>query len=239
MGIRNRFYTPATAKAILSWRILVGIGVGVVTAVAGVPIWLAVLLGLAVYAGSVALAMPRGARVPRLDAFALGEPWRHFVHNARLAAGRMHAAVGDTPDGPLRQQLASIAEQIDRGVTETWGIARRGDAIDDAVRSLDPTTLQSKLAHAQRRTAAEPSPDHDAAVASIQAQIDSAERLQRQSSDTAAKLALAQTRFDELVARAAEVRIGTVDTDQYARDIDDLVVRLQALHLAVEETRNT
>lgn len=239
MALRDRFYTPATAKAILSWRIALGIGAGVVTALLGAPIWLAVLLGVVAYAGSVALAMPRRPTSPRIDAFALGEPWRHFVHNARLAATRMHDAVDGTPEGPLRKRLASISDQIDRGVAETWEIARRGDAIDDAVRGLDPATLQSKLAHAQRRAASDPSPDHEAAVASVRAQLDSAQRLQRQSADTAAKLGLAQTRFDELVARAAEVRIGTVDTDEYARDIDDLVVQLEALHLAVEETRGT
>jgi len=93
MTLRDRFYTPATAKAILSWRILLGLGVGVVVGAVGAPIWLAVVAGVATYAVSVALAMPRGSGGPRIDAFALGEPWRHYVHNARLAAGRMRAAV--------------------------------------------------------------------------------------------------------------------------------------------------
>lgn len=239
MTLRDRFYTPATAKAILSWRILLGLGVGVVVGVVGAPIWLAVVAGVATYAVSVALAMPRGGGGPRIDAFALGEPWRHYVHNARLAAGRMRAAVDATPAGPLRKRLTAIADQIDSGLAETWEIARRGDAIDDVVRGLDPTTLRSKLDHAQRRAAADPSPAHDAAVTSIQAQLDSAERLQHQSAETASKLGLAQTRFDELVARAAEVRIGSVDTDEYERDIDDLVVQLRSLHMAVEETRET
>ena len=42
MTLRDRFYTPATAKAILSWRILLGLGVGVVVGAVGAPIWLAV-----------------------------------------------------------------------------------------------------------------------------------------------------------------------------------------------------
>ena len=46
-----------------------------------------------------------------------------------------------------------------------------------------------------------------------------------------------ETRLDELVARASEVRIGTVDTANYQRDVDDLVIQLEALHQAVEETR--
>ena len=40
-----------------------------------------------------------------------------------------------------------------------------------------------------------------------------------------------------VVARASEVRLGAVDTDSYRRDVDELVIKLEALHQAVEETR--
>jgi hypothetical protein len=39
------------------------------------------------------------------------------------------------------------------------------------------------------------------------------------------------------VARAAEVSIGASDTDAYATDVNDLVVEIEAMRLAVEETR--
>jgi hypothetical protein len=76
-------------------------------------------------------------------------------------------------------------------------------------------------------------------VASIERQLESADRLRRQSEETASSLRRTQTQLDELVARAAEVQIGTADTASYARDVDDLVVRLEALHQAVEETRTS
>ena len=73
-------------------------------------------------------------------------------------------------------------------------------------------------------------------VESVERQLASADRLKQQSEQTAASLRLTQTRLDELVARAAEVRVGTFDTDTYARDVDDLVIQLEALHQAVAET---
>jgi hypothetical protein len=50
-------------------------------------------------------------------------------------------------------------------------------------------------------------------------------------------LRLTQTQLDELVARASEVQVGAIDTAAYQREVDQLVVKLEALHLAVEETR--
>jgi hypothetical protein len=41
------------------------------------------------------------------------------------------------------------------------------------------------------------------------------------------------------VARAAEVSIGPGDTDAYANDVDDLVVEIEAMRLAVEDMRTT
>ena len=66
MGFRDRFYTPTTAKAILSWRIAGRRRVGVVGRPDRPPIrcWRD-RFGVAVYAASVLLAMPRRRRAPR------------------------------------------------------------------------------------------------------------------------------------------------------------------------------
>ena len=239
MGLRDRFYTPATAKAILSWRIAVGVGVGVAVGVAGLPIAVAIVGGTAVYAGLVTAAMPKDHRRPAIDPFVLSEPWRQFIQSAQGSARRLRETVDGTSDGPLKQTLQGIADQLDHGFDEAWQIARRGDEIDDAVRRLDPTTLRSKLATLQQRAALSPSTEADAAIASVERQLQSAERLKQQSEKTAATLRLTQTQLDELVARASEVRVGAVDTDSYARDVDDLVIKLEALHQAVEETRTS
>lgn len=237
MGFRDRFYTATTARAIMSWRIPVAIGVGAAVGVAGAPVGVAIAVGAALYAALVGAAMPRRPSTPAIDPFVLSEPWRRIVQDAQAAGRKLRETVAGVDDGPLKESLLAIVEQLERGLGEAWEVARRGDEIDDAVRRLDPTSLRSKLASAEARRAEAATPDAEAAVASVRRQLESADRLKAQSAETAASLRLTQTQLDELVARASEVRIGAVDTDAYRRDVDDLVIRLEALHRAVEETR--
>lgn len=237
MRLRDRFFTPQTATAILSWRILVGIGVGVAMAVAGLPVGVSVAAAVGVYVATVAAAMPRAPERPRIDPFVLSEPWRKIVQDAQSSRRRLDETVRSADDGPLKDTMIDIVRQLEHGLAEGWAIARRGDEIDDAVRRLDRPRLRSRLDGARERAAADPSPEHEAAVESIERQLESADRLASESAETAATLRLTQTRLDELVARASEVKIGAVDTAAYRQEVDDLVIRLEALHQAVEETR--
>lgn len=240
MGSRDRFLTTRTARAIVSWRPLLGVGVGVALAIAGLPVGVAIGVGVAICVATVGAALSDDADQtdrPAVDPFAIGEPWRHIIQRAQSTERKMHDTVARMPHGPLRATMTDIADQVGRGVEEAWAVACRGDEIDDAVRRLEPTALRSRLAAAEERTADEPSDDALAAVASLRRQLESAERLQRLADETAASLRRTQTQLDELVARASEMQIGSVDTDGYRREVDELVVRLQALHLAVEETR--
>lgn len=229
MGFRDRFYTPTTAEAILSWRLLLGVGVAAGSMLLGLHPALAVALGLAVYGISVAVAMPRDTRV-RIDPFAVQEPWRQFVQGAQQSASKLRQTIDATGDGPLKDRMQGVREKLERGLDETWRIARRGHEIDQAVHRLDPTALRSKLESLQATAGA------DEAVASVESQLESVGRLKEQSTRTSNRLRLTQTRLDELVARAAEVSIGAGDTDAYEHDVDDLVVELEGLRLAVEET---
>jgi hypothetical protein len=237
MGFRDRFFTPRTAKAILSWRIGVGIAVAAALAVAGAALAVSIAVGLAVYVATVAIAMPKGEPKIRIDPFVLSEPWRQLVQGSQSAQRKLRATIDAVGAGPLRTQLDSIAAQLERGLEDAWRIAQRGDEIDDAVRTIDPTALRSKLATLEQRASTSPSPDADAAIASVRGQLESADRLKQQSADTAAGLRLTQTKLDELVARASEVRVGAADTDTYAHDVDDVVLQLEALRQAIEETR--
>lgn len=235
MAFRDRFFTPQTAKAIMSWRLLVALGVGVAVGFANVGAGIGV--GVALYAGLVGAAMPKGAQRPNIDPFVLSEPWRRIMQQAVGAGRKLRATVDATGEGPLKATMREIADQLEHGLDEAWLIARRGDEIDDAVRRLDPTALRSKLASMRERAAGDPSPDTDAAIDSVERQLETAERLKQLSAETAASLRLSQTQLDELVARASEVGIGSTDREAYAREVDDLVIKLEALHQAVEETR--
>lgn len=237
MAFRDRFYTPQTARAILSWRILAGIGATAALLAFGVAWPIATATGVVVYAGSVVAAMPRGPRRPRIDPFTVQEPWRQFVHGAQSAATRLHQTVDGATEGPLRDRISAIVAKLDHGLDETWRIARRGHEIDETVRRLDPTALRSRLDSLQRRSREDGSEELATAIESVEGQLATTERLKQQSTRAANTLRLTQTRLDELVARAAEVTVGAGDTDAYEHDVEDLVVELEALRLAVEETR--
>jgi hypothetical protein len=239
MRLRDRFFTPATAAAIMSWRIALGLAVVVVAALAGAPVAVALAVGVAVYVASVAIAMPRRRSMPPMDPFTLGEPWRRYVQGTQRATTRLHDAVAATRAGPLRDRLHSIADRIDHGLVESWYVAKRGDEIDDAIRRLDPTTLRSRLEDFREQARTDDSSELAAAIGSIERQLESADRLQELSERTAARLRLTQTRFEELVARAEEVSVGSVDTEAYAHDVDILVDEVEGLRLAVEETRDS
>jgi hypothetical protein len=239
MSFRDRFFTPRTAKAILSWRILVGVGVAVALAFTPIGVPAAIGIGVLAYVGSVVAAMPKGAKAPRIDPFTLSEPWRQMVQGAQGAGRRLHETVKGTPAGPLRDRLDGIVGRIDGAVAECWEIARRGDDIDEAITRLDQTALRSKLDTLRAQAETAPSDDLAAAIVSAEGQVASVERLKELSAQTAGRLRLTQTRLDEIVARAAEVSIGAGDTDAYANDVDDLVIEIEAMRLAVEDTRST
>lgn len=236
MGFRDRFLTPTTAKAILSWRIGLGVGIAVVLALLGLPVGFAVVLGAGTYAGAVLAAMPRGPRRPAIDPFVLSEPWRTLMQDAQGSGRKLRRAIDGMDDGPLKDSLASIAQQLDHGLDDAWEIAKRGDEIDDVVRNLEPTRLRSRLGTLQAQAAAMPSAETAAAIASVESQLATTARLEQRSAETATTLRHTQVQLDELVARASEVRAGVADTRSYADDVDQLVVRLRALHEAVEET---
>jgi hypothetical protein len=235
MGVRDRFFTATTARAILSWRLLVGAAAGVVVGLLGVP-WLgAAAIGAAVYVGAVALAMPKPARRPHVDPFALSEPWRQFVQSAQRSKRRLAETVRTTRAGPLRDRLQGVVDRLDEAIADSWQIARRGDEIDAAVRVLDPPRLRTRLESLRTQASSAPSDDLAAAIASVESQLASAERLKQLSSSTVDRLRLSEARLDELVSRAAEVSIGASDTADFTSDVNDLVLELEGLRLAVQE----
>lgn len=235
MAWRDRFFTPQTARAILSWRLLLGVAGGVTAGLIGLPIVAAVAVGLGLYAASVAIAMPRAPKVAAIDPFTVGEPWRHFVKDAQRARQQLHATVRETPAGPLRDRLASIAGRLDAGLQQGWQIAKRGHEIDAMVRRLDPPRLRSRRDALAAQDAR--STDVDSALASVESQLATADRLKALSASTADRLRLNQARLDELVARTAEVSIGAASTDTYAGEVDELVLELESLRQAVQEVQ--
>ena len=234
-SFRDRFWTPTTARAVLSWRILLGVAAGVIAGIAGVPVVGAIAIGVAVYVGAVLLAVPRKQPKVAVDPFSVGEPWRQFAQAGQRSSRRLTETVRSIAPGPLRDRLQDIADRLDEGLREGWEVAKRGDQIDHAVRTLDPPRLRSRLDTLRKQAAAGSTENLAAAIESTEGQLASAERMKQRSAETADQLRLTQSRLDELVARAAEVSIGASDTDRFAHDVDDLVLELEGLHQAVLE----
>src|SRR5918994_330650 len=146
-SFRDRFFTAQVARAITSpLGILLGGGVAAATIVAGAPLVAALPLGVAVWAGKVALSIPRQRRGERIDPFTLQEPWRRYVQEALQARNRIDEAVGRTRPGPLRDHLAEIAARMHTGVEECWLIAKRGQTLVEARRGIDVAGVDRQLA---------------------------------------------------------------------------------------------
>jgi hypothetical protein len=232
MSFGDRFFTPQTARALLSWRILLAAVIGVIAGVLGLNPGAAVGLGLAVYAATVLAAMP-SARTPAIDPFTLSEPWRRFVQGARRSRGALHETLRNTAEGPLKDRLTDIASRLDSAIDESWTIAKRGDRIDEAIKRIDPVRLRAQLETLRASGAGE---SGAAAIESVESQLAGADRLKALSASTADRLRLTQVRLDELVARAAEVSVGRTDEATYEHDVDNLVIELEGLRQAIAET---
>jgi hypothetical protein len=167
-----------------------------------------------------------GARpAPAIDPFTVGERWRRHVTAANGALRRYREIVAATPPGPRRDQLAAITRQVEHGVGECGLIAKRGHELDKAAARIDVTTLRTRLA----------ATDDPTAKASLQAQLDAGERLRAMRDDADEQLARLNDRLGELVARAAEVGAAGSAPAELGTALDDVVTRLEALRLAIDE----
>lgn len=165
----------------------------------------------------------------RIDAFAIGEPWRQHVAAAQSAQRRFARMVSTLDAGPLKARMAEIGRQVDRGVDECWQIAKRGDQLDDTIRQLDGASLQASFDRATDETQ----------QASLRSQLDSVDRVRAARNQTDQRLRGLQTQLGELVSRAAEVTTGIDNTAELGSAVDDVVTQLEALGQAVDEVNNT
>jgi chromosome segregation ATPase len=193
-------------------------------------IW--VIVGALVVAGAggvtTLLMRNRAPRPVTIDSFVLSEPWRRHVSSTQSIQRRYHQTVDATPAGPLHDRLQLMKTQVQRSVEECWQIANRGDELDEAIHRLRPSNLAAQL---QRAT-------DEAERASLQAQIDSADRIRALRDETDQRLTSLNTRLGELVTQAAEVSMGVDRTETLGSAVDDVVTQLQALRLAVAEVNN-
>lgn len=167
----------------------------------------------------------RGPRAVSIDPFAVGEPWRRHIAAALSTQTRYTKLVGATQAGPLRDRLQTIGSSVQAAVQEIWQVAKRGDGLDDTLRTLNAASLRNQLERAA----------DDAASNSLQSQLDAADRIRSTRDDADNQLRSLTARMGELVTQAAEVSLGVDATDAIGTAVDDVVTQLEAMRLAVDD----
>jgi hypothetical protein len=172
----------------------------------------------------------RAPRRPHIDPFTLKEPWRRSVQDAVQAGNRFRSVVEGARPGPLRERLGDIGRRVDAGVGEAWRAAKQGQDLVLARRHIDAPRATRELEAA----GADARPE---LIAALQAQIDSAARLDTAIADAQSRLRLTTARLDEAVARAVEVSVGTHGLEQLEgldQDVEAAVTELEALRQGLE-----
>lgn len=237
-SFKQRFLTPHVARAIMSPLGIVLFGVGTAGAVlVGAPLAAAAGVGAFVWGGRVLAAVPRDPAPHQVAAGTLAEPWRSYVQAARNSKNRFDDVVRSMTNGPLKDRLWELATKLQEGVAESGRIATRGNAISGAIGSLGTDAARSELAElTAQTTGAPPSASLVETIRSLEAQVAAGDRLETAARQAADRLRLLDARFDELVARAVEVSLGTGDSDVLVADVDGLVHDLESLRIALDET---
>ena len=152
LSFRDRFYTPPVARAVTSPGAIVALGIGAaigIVATAPLSVAMAIVGGLVGgalgYGGRVAAAIPRGTHADDIDPFAVNEPWRHAVVDAKVAVKRFAEATRNFKDGPLQDSVKGLGTRLDDAVQECWRIAKQGQALADARRGIDDREIRSEL----------------------------------------------------------------------------------------------
>jgi hypothetical protein len=188
--------------------------------------YIGIVLGIALAIVVIRMVMRgRGPRAVSIDPFVVGEPWRRHLSAALSAQSRYAKIVDGTQPGPLRDRLQTIGTSVHAAVQECWQVARRGDGLDDTLRTLNAASLRNQLDRAV----------DDASRASLQSQLAAADRIRATRDDADTQLRSLTARMGELVSQSAEVSLGVDATDEIGSAVDDVVTQLEAMRLAVDD----
>jgi hypothetical protein len=175
-----------------------------------------------------------------VDPFSLREPWRQAVREALQAQSRFKQATTGVAAGPLRDRLATIGLQLERGVAEAGRVARRGQTLEDVRRQIDTGSVLAQLQQLEvNATESWASGSNlERAAEALRAQLATAERLDRVLDETRDRLVLLDARLDEAVARSLELSVRTDDPDQLGgvnTTVEEVLEEMEALRLALDE----
>src|SRR4051794_24790521 len=212
----ERVRTRAVAEAVVSPSAILLAGAGTALGIATGLGPLALIVGAGAWAARVAFAVPRRPAGEKIDPMQVGDPWRHFVQDAQRAQQKFEGVVRRAHPGPIQEHLQAIGRRIGDGVAECWRIARQGDQLDGAIRSLNEQEIYQELLEVQderRKTQGNAQADSPLArtQAAIEAQLASGKRLRAVADDARNRLRLLNAQLDEAVARSLEISLQAGD----------------------------
>jgi hypothetical protein len=170
---------------------------------------------------------------PAIDPFRVGEPWRTLVRTAQRAQSRYHDLVASSRPGPTRERLGDIGARVDEAVRECWRIAQRGHELRSVLSGMNIAATRTQL------DAVGTDPELADRAASLQARVESYDRVARGGTDTENQLRLLVARLEETAARGAELSLVASEDPALAQlgtDVTEVADELEALRQAFEET---
>jgi len=209
--------------------VLAAAGAGVCL-LASAPVTVTVFVAVFLYLCRVAFAA-LAVNPPRPEPilpYSLAEPWRGFVLASQTLGQRFAAVASQRQAGPMHDQLQLVGHRIDDGVRRAWDVARKGDALDQALATLDVAQVQKQLKDASS----------DPTIAALNAQLATATRLSEVSAAAADRLRLLNAQLGEAVAQAVELSLTEapdVDLNRLAGTVDSAVRELEALRQGMDE----
>ena len=186
----------------------------------------------------LAVALPRNQSGPRIDPFAVNEPWRHAVIDAIRAQSRFASAIKTFRDGPLKVAVGNVAGRIDDAVQECWRVAQQGQLMTDARQAINDREVTWELQQAQAALAGAPANETQARrIRSLESQLETASRMDGLIGSTKDQLDLLNARLDESVTRAIELSVSGQQggVDRLDHDVEGIVDELSSLRLAMED----
>lgn len=242
MSFRDRFFTPKVAHATTSPSAIVAAGAGAAAGMLIVPVAPpigAIIGGVAAYVVRVLAAVPRAPARPGTDVRGLVDPWRSLMQGIIDARHRYDKAIASVRPGPLRDRLVEVGTKLDDAVDDASRIARAGNTLSEGRKQIDVPRIRLDLDFAQSNPQSERSSQ---TIRAIEAQLASADRLDRTIYDTYEQLQLLDARLDETVTRTVEIAVTQVDAQAMGgigSEVESIVSEMEALRLAVEETDDT
>ena len=192
--------------------------------------------------GRLLAAMPKNEEAPRIDPFAVREPWRHSVIGALQARIRFEQASETFRAGPLRDAVERIGGHIDDAVEQCWQVARQADLVAGARSNIDDQDIERAVKRLRKSVGdGQPNDTQARTLEALQSQADSAGRLDQLLAGANDRLDLLNARLDQSVTQAIELsvsnRIG--DAEGIGADVGAIVDELEALRLAMEDVQGS